>query len=126
MCKHFNGSDGVDYFSLSGFKSEYSVGNLNKLCFQMVVIWYNMMESKVKDKTDMSTEKIVRVGTRESALAMAQTVEVVEKLKHMHPDVKFEIISMKTIGDKILDKALSKIGEKSLFTKGMFKWFEVR
>ena len=79
------------------------------------------MESTDKDKTDMSTEKIVRVGTRESALAMAQTVEVVEKLKHMHPDVKFEIISMKTIGDKILDKALNKIGEKSLFTKGIFK-----
>ena len=79
------------------------------------------MDPKDKDKTDMSTQKIVRVGTRESALAMAQTVEVVEKLKHMHPDVKFEIISMKTIGDKILDKALSKIGEKSLFTKGIFK-----
>ena len=77
------------------------------------------MESKDKDKTDMSTEKIVRVGTRESALAMAQTVEVVDKLKPMHPHVKFEIISMKTIGDKILDKALSKIGEKSLFTKGI-------
>ena len=27
---------------------------------------------------------------------------------------------MKTIGDKIQDKALSKIGEKSLFTKGSF------
>ena len=79
------------------------------------------MESKDKDKTAMSTEKIVRVGTRESALAMAQTVEVVGKLKHVHPDVKFEIISMKTIGDKILDKALSKIGEKSLFTKGIIR-----
>ena len=29
-----------------------------------------------------------------------------------------KIISMKTIGDKIQDKALNKIGEKSLFTKG--------
>merc|ERR1712141_445106 len=35
----------------------------------------------------------------------------------MHPNVIFKIISMKTIGDKILDKALNKIGEKSLFTK---------
>ena len=78
------------------------------------------MEPKDKEKTDMSTQKIVRVGTRESALAMAQTEEVVEKLKQMHPNVIFKIISMKTIGDKILDKALNKIGEKSLFTKGMF------
>ena len=31
-----------------------------------------------------------------------------------------KIVSMKTIGDKIQDKALSKIGEKSLFTKGVY------
>ncbi|CAN2387915.1 Porphobilinogen deaminase [Pristimantis euphronides] len=33
------------------------------------------------------------------------------------PDAQFEIIAMSTTGDKILDTALSKIGEKSLFTK---------
>ena len=36
----------------------------------------------------------------------------------------YQIVSMKTIGDKIQDKALSKIGEKSLFTKGIF-YYEI-
>uniref|UniRef100_A0A8C7KKH1 Porphobilinogen deaminase n=1 Tax=Oncorhynchus kisutch TaxID=8019 RepID=A0A8C7KKH1_ONCKI len=40
-----------------------------------------------------------------------------KKLKTLYPDVHLEIVAMSTIGDKILDTALSKIGEKSLFTK---------
>eukprot|EP00054_Salpingoeca_dolichothecata_P013550 m.75702 g.75702 ORF g.75702 m.75702 type:complete len:346 (+) comp20534_c0_seq2:100-1137(+) len=59
----------------------------------------------------------VRVGSRKSQLAMIQTTSVVTALKEAHPDHTFEIINMETIGDKILDKALSKVGEKSLFTK---------
>uniref|UniRef100_A0A8C2KX02 Porphobilinogen deaminase n=1 Tax=Cyprinus carpio TaxID=7962 RepID=A0A8C2KX02_CYPCA len=50
-------------------------------------------------------------------LARIQTDSVVEKLKELYPDVHFEIVAMSTTGDKILDTALSKIGEKSLFTK---------
>ncbi|TRY64630.1 hypothetical protein DNTS_004869 [Danionella cerebrum] len=61
--------------------------------------------------------RVIRVGTRKSQLAMIQTNSVVEKLQKLHPDVLFEIVAMSTTGDKILDTALSKIGEKSLFTK---------
>ncbi|XP_064840306.1 porphobilinogen deaminase-like isoform X1 [Oncorhynchus masou masou] len=50
-------------------------------------------------------------------LACIQTDSVAEKLKGLYPDVHIEIVGMTTTGDKILDTALSKIGEKSLFTK---------
>lgn len=57
------------------------------------------------------------MGTRESALALWQTNWVVEQLKKHHPDRTFKIVKMKTQGDKILDVALAKIGDKGLFTK---------
>lgn len=57
------------------------------------------------------------VGTRDSALAMWQTNWVVDNLKKLNPDYSFRIVSMKTQGDKILDVALAKIGDKGLFTK---------
>ncbi|KAM5132071.1 porphobilinogen deaminase [Mantella aurantiaca] len=60
---------------------------------------------------------VIRVGTRKSQLARIQTDSVVELLSQKFPDVHFEIVAMSTTGDKILDTALSKIGEKSLFTK---------
>ncbi|XP_076867953.1 hydroxymethylbilane synthase a isoform X3 [Brachyhypopomus gauderio] len=50
-------------------------------------------------------------------LARIQTDSVAEKLKELYPDLQLEIVAMSTVGDKILDTALSKIGEKSLFTK---------
>ncbi|CAM4553151.1 unnamed protein product [Leuciscus chuanchicus] len=66
---------------------------------------------------DGKVSRVIRVGTRKSQLARIQTDSIVEKLKGLHPDVNFEIVAMSTTGDKILDTALSKIGEKSLFTK---------
>lgn len=65
----------------------------------------------------MTEERIVRVGSRKSELALIQTRTVIELLKRRNPDLKFETITMNTTGDKILDSALSKIGEKSLFTR---------
>jgi hydroxymethylbilane synthase len=59
----------------------------------------------------------VIVGTRGSELALEQTEIVVNALKHGWPKHQFEIQKIKTIGDKILDVALSKIGDKGLFTK---------
>ncbi|KAI2563175.1 hydroxymethylbilane synthase, partial [Homo sapiens] len=61
--------------------------------------------------------RVIRVGTRKSQLARIQTDSVVATLKASYPGLQFEIIAMSTTGDKILDTALSKIGEKSLFTK---------
>ncbi len=57
------------------------------------------------------------IGTRDSALAMWQTNWVVDNLRKLNPDYTFKVISMKTQGDKILDVALAKIGDKGLFTK---------
>uniref|UniRef100_A0A5F8HFB5 Porphobilinogen deaminase n=1 Tax=Monodelphis domestica TaxID=13616 RepID=A0A5F8HFB5_MONDO len=64
-----------------------------------------------------SKMRVIRVGTRKSQLARIQTDSVVAMLKDIYPGLQFEIIAMSTTGDKILDTALSKIGEKSLFTK---------
>ncbi|XP_041732937.1 porphobilinogen deaminase-like [Coregonus clupeaformis] len=61
--------------------------------------------------------RVIRIGTRKSQLARIQTDSIAEKLKGLYPDVHLEIVGMTTTGDKILDTALSKIGEKSLFTK---------
>ncbi|XP_026195012.1 porphobilinogen deaminase isoform X2 [Anabas testudineus] len=61
--------------------------------------------------------RVIRIGTRKSQLARIQTDSVAEKLKELYPDIHLEIVAMSTTGDKILDTALSKIGEKSLFTK---------
>jgi len=56
-------------------------------------------------------------GTRESELAMMQTTYVNKLLTEANPDLEIDVLSMTTKGDKILNVALSKIGEKSLFTK---------
>ncbi|AFZ50105.1 hydroxymethylbilane synthase [Dactylococcopsis salina] len=67
--------------------------------------------------TTTSCPKIVRIGTRKSNLAMVQTHWVRDELQKHFPDYQFEIEAMSTQGDKILDVALSKIGDKGLFTK---------
>ena len=61
--------------------------------------------------------KIMMVGSRKSQLALIQTKFVISELKKIRPEINFEIVEMSTVGDNVLDKALSKIGEKSLFTK---------
>lgn len=66
-------------------------------------------------------KNIIRVGSRKSQLAVAQTKLVVEKLKQIYPEKKFEIITMITKGDKILNKTLSKVGGKGLFVKEIEK-----
>ncbi|OWF43369.1 porphobilinogen deaminase-like [Mizuhopecten yessoensis] len=65
----------------------------------------------------MSEKRLIKVGSRKSELALKQTNTVINKLKEYHPDATFEVVTMATTGDKILDAALSKIGEKSLFTR---------
>ncbi|HEX3031192.1 MAG TPA: hydroxymethylbilane synthase [Bacillota bacterium] len=62
------------------------------------------------------TREII-IGTRDSALALWQTEWVKEQLSRLCPQYKFRVIEMKTQGDKILDVALAKIGDKGLFTK---------
>ncbi|CAH8299232.1 unnamed protein product, partial [Schistosoma turkestanicum] len=64
-----------------------------------------------------SPRTVVRVGSRRSDLALLQTAIAVDLLKEQNPHIFFEVVKMSTVGDKILNVSLSKIGDKSLFTK---------
>ncbi len=59
----------------------------------------------------------VRIASRRSQLAMVQTNWVKDELTKAFPSIEFPIEAMATQGDKILDVALAKIGDKGLFTK---------
>jgi hydroxymethylbilane synthase len=59
----------------------------------------------------------VKVGTRGSKLALAQTHEAISYIKSFYPFLEFEIIKIVTKGDAIQDKPLYDIGGKALFTK---------
>ena len=59
----------------------------------------------------------IKIGTRGSKLALYQAKRLKSELLEQFPDTQIEIIVIKTKGDKILDVALSKIGDKGLFTK---------
>lgn len=64
-----------------------------------------------------SPPRSIRIGSRKSQLALVQTHWVQEQLQQRFADRKFEVHTMSTQGDKILDVALAKIGDKGLFTK---------
>ncbi|XP_030385585.1 uncharacterized protein LOC115632529 [Scaptodrosophila lebanonensis] len=64
-------------------------------------------------------EKVIRVGSRKSELALIQTKHVIGRLQKLYPKQKFEIHTMSTIGDRVLNVSLPKIGEKSLFTRDL-------
>ncbi len=65
----------------------------------------------------MTNPNLIRIASRESPLAMAQTEWVAAELKKFHPGLAVDIIGMTTKGDQILDKPLSQIGGKGLFIK---------
>lgn len=57
------------------------------------------------------------IGSRGSDLALWQSNFIKREIEKKHKNIQVEIILIKTKGDKILDVALSKIGNKGLFTK---------
>ncbi len=57
----------------------------------------------------------IRIGTRGSALALAQTEMVAAELKRVSPDIEIEVVKITTKGDKILDRPLEAIGGKGVF-----------
>ena len=61
--------------------------------------------------------KTIRVGSRESRLAVVQSELVMDAIRAAHPEVGLELVTMKTTGDKILDRTLDKVGGKGLFVK---------
>ncbi|MER2634263.1 MAG: hydroxymethylbilane synthase, partial [Rhizobiaceae bacterium] len=62
---------------------------------------------------------VLRIGTRGSALALAQAAETRARLMAAHalPEEAFEIVVISTSGDRILDRPLAEAGGKGLFTK---------
>jgi hydroxymethylbilane synthase len=59
----------------------------------------------------------LRIGSRKTPLALAQTEIVRTALKKHYPELEFPIITMTTLGDEITDIPLSNINEKGVFTK---------
>lgn len=60
---------------------------------------------------------LLRIATRKSPLALWQANEVARQLQNHHPQLRVELVTMTTRGDKILDKPLNKVGGKGLFIK---------
>jgi hydroxymethylbilane synthase len=59
----------------------------------------------------------LRIGTRGSQLALYQANWVKERLREVHPNLKVNLVKIKTTGDKIQDAPLARIGGKGLFVK---------
>ena len=64
---------------------------------------------------------LLRIGTRGSPLALAQTEEARARLVARHPELAtegaIEVVVIRTTGDKIRDRPLRDVGGKGLFTK---------
>ncbi len=61
--------------------------------------------------------KIFRIATRQSPLALWQAQYVQQRLMAAHPGLQVELLPMVTKGDVILDTPLAKVGGKGLFVK---------
>ena len=59
----------------------------------------------------------IRIGSRESRLAVIQSRMVMQAIAAVEPQAELELVTMKTTGDRILNKTLDKIGGKGLFVK---------
>src|ERR1041385_269815 len=59
---------------------------------------------------------LLRIGTRGSALALAQPEWVSRALEHRHPELRVEIVRIKTSGDRFLTSPIPAIG-KGIFVK---------
>ena len=64
-------------------------------------------------KTEVQNKVII--GSRESRLAVLQSEMVRDYIKTQHPELDVEILTMKTTGDKILDRTLDKVGRSAAF-----------
>ena len=62
-------------------------------------------------------QSVIRIGSRDSILAVRQAELIRDRINQEHPELDIRIITMKTTGDKILDKSLAAIGGKGLFVK---------
>ncbi len=70
------------------------------------------------------TTPIIRLGTRNSPLAMAQAYETRRRLCDAHgwSEDQVELVRVVASGDKVLDRPLAEIGGKALWTKELDHW----
>lgn len=62
-------------------------------------------------------KKLLRVGSRESKLAVRQAEIIIEQLGKADAELSFELVTMRTSGDRILDQRLDRFGGKGLFVR---------
>ncbi len=62
-------------------------------------------------------QKLIKIGTRKSQLALAQSNGIKDQIEAQYPGVTVELVKIMTKGDKILDVPLAKVGGKGLFVK---------
>ncbi len=60
---------------------------------------------------------LLRLGTRASPLAIAQTSLVCNRLAECRPELELEVVEITTTGDRVVDRRLSEVGGKGLFAK---------
>lgn len=63
----------------------------------------------------------IRIGSRDSRLAVIQSEMVIDSIRAYDPTAEVELVTMKTTGDLMLDRPLSQIGGKGLFVKELDK-----
>lgn len=59
----------------------------------------------------------ILIGTRGSSLALAQTNQILDSLRKVAPNLRYEVIPIKTKGDKMHDVGTAAVEGKNLFTK---------
>ena len=66
-----------------------------------------------------SPDAPIKIGTRGSPLALAQAHETRDRLMAAHdlPEAAFQVVVIRTTGDRVTDRPLGQIGGKGLFTK---------
>ena len=62
-------------------------------------------------------DSLLRIATRKSALAVAQTTLAANALVSANPGLTYELVTMTTEGDRRLDKSLASFGGKGVFIK---------
>ena len=61
--------------------------------------------------------RVLRIATRKSALALAQTTQAAEAIVAANSNLSYELVGLTTEGDRRLDKSLASFGGKGVFIK---------
>ena len=77
--------------------------------------------AELRKQIEAMVNNAICIGSRESRLAVIQSEMVMEYLKKECPQKEIRLLTMKTTGDKILDRTLDKVGGKGLFVKELDK-----